>query len=624
MSDMSARILGGRYELRQLLGAGGMAEVYLAEDLMLHRPVAIKLLRPELGSAADFVARFKGEAQASANLTHPNIVSIYDVGEDDGTPYIVMEYVEGRTLKDLIREKAPLPFGVAVSLAVGIAAALVQAHRARVVHRDIKPENILLTTDGRVKVTDFGIARAVGSDTLVHTRTIIGSAHYFSPEQARGAITNEKTDQYALGVVLYEMVTGKLPFEGDSPISVAVRHVQEQPLAPRKLRRDLPVRLDALIMRLLEKDPARRFPSTPALFEELQALLADLGGREEGFQLASAGGPHEVASRPKRRGWVWGAVVGLLIAVGVGAGVRAFYTWLDVPVVRVPRVIGISVADATHRLTAIGLVVHVRKGQSSGSVPKGDVLLQSPHAFSQVRKGRIVDLVPSTGLPFTSVPRLLGMSLTVSLATLDAQNLHLAHRYYSHSTSYSQGTVMRQVPNPGTRVKQGSGVQVWISEGPPKTKVAVPNLVGESLSAAETDLASANLNVGNISYAPSSAPVGTVLDEHPSAATKVTQGTSVNLVVSPGPSSSGSGSASGNSQNQTLLFTVPANAPPNVSVKVVVADQNGVNTVYQGVDQAGQTFAVSVSWVGTARVEEYLNQTLVLSRSLPISGGQSP
>ena len=261
MGELIGRLLGKRYEILEKIGGGGWALVYRAQDTFLHRPVAVKVLRSQYTADDDFVRRFKREAQAAASLSHPNVVSIYDVGQEDDVYYIVMEYIDGQTLKEKIDAEAPLPIPVSVKIALQILDALDHAHQAKIVHRDIKPHNILLTRSGRVKVTDFGIARAATTTTLTHTGSIIGSAHYFSPEQARGGFTGEKSDIYSVGVVLYEMVTARVPFEGDSPISVAIKHIQEDVPPPTQLNPAVPVELEEIILRAMEKDQNRRYQS---------------------------------------------------------------------------------------------------------------------------------------------------------------------------------------------------------------------------------------------------------------------------------------------------------------------------------------------------------------------------
>ena len=271
--SMEGRKLGGRYEILYRVGGGGMAVVYKAKDLLLNRYVAIKVMNESLSNDTEFIRRFSREAQAAASLSHPNVVNVYDVGREGHIHYIVMEYVEGPTLKEYIQESGPLPPEEAVYIATQICDALAHAHDNQIVHRDIKPHNILLGYNGRVKVTDFGIARAATSSTITQTGSVMGSVHYFSPEQARGGVIGEKSDLYSLGIVMYEMVTGELPFDGDSAIGIALKHLQEQAVEPRQLRPDLPDDVNRVILKALEKDPNKRFASARAMMQELQYIL---------------------------------------------------------------------------------------------------------------------------------------------------------------------------------------------------------------------------------------------------------------------------------------------------------------------------------------------------------------
>ena len=269
------KVLGNRYEILEEIGSGGMATVYKARCKLLNRYVAVKVLRDEFANDAEFIKRFQVEAQSAASLSHPNIVSIYDVGNEDGLHYIVMELIEGKTLKEIIKEKGKLPWREAVGIASQIASGLSQAHQNHIVHRDIKPHNIIITKDGVAKVTDFGIAKAVSNSTINAFGSTIGSVHYFSPEHARGGYTDEKSDIYSLGVVLYEMCTGKLPFDGETPVAVALKHLQENPKEPIELCKELPQAVNDIIMKAMKKDPSERYESAAEMYKDLQSVLSN-------------------------------------------------------------------------------------------------------------------------------------------------------------------------------------------------------------------------------------------------------------------------------------------------------------------------------------------------------------
>ncbi|SFG35063.1 serine/threonine protein kinase [Planifilum fulgidum] len=296
--SMEGRKLGGRYEILYRVGGGGMAVVYKAKDLLLNRYVAIKVMNESLSNDTEFIRRFSREAQAAASLSHPNVVNVYDVGREGHIHYIVMEYVEGPTLKEYIQESGPLPPEEAVYIATQICDALAHAHDNQIIHRDIKPHNILLGYNGRVKVTDFGIARAATSSTITQTGSVMGSVHYFSPEQARGGVIGEKSDLYSLGIVMYEMVTGELPFDGDSAIGIALKHLQEQAVEPRQLRPDLPDDVNRVILKALEKDPNQRFASARAMMQELQYILHGMDLPQPGWVQNASRIREEEARKP--------------------------------------------------------------------------------------------------------------------------------------------------------------------------------------------------------------------------------------------------------------------------------------------------------------------------------------
>ncbi|HLN61257.1 MAG TPA: Stk1 family PASTA domain-containing Ser/Thr kinase, partial [Symbiobacteriaceae bacterium] len=272
---VTGTFLANRYRIGERIGGGGMALVYRARDEQLGRDVAVKVLRGQFGTDEEFIRRFRREAQNAASLSHPNVVQIFDVGRDDDQYFIVMELVEGQTLKELIQRQGPLPIAEAVRISAEILGALEHAHTNRIVHRDIKPHNILISRDGHAKVTDFGIARATTTDTVTHTGSIMGSAHYFSPEQANGQPTGEKSDIYSMGIVLYEMLTGTVPFTGDSPITVALKHIRDRVVPATQLNSEVPVELDEIILRALEKEPEDRYPSAAAMRQALEQFAED-------------------------------------------------------------------------------------------------------------------------------------------------------------------------------------------------------------------------------------------------------------------------------------------------------------------------------------------------------------
>lgn len=617
---MIGRVLAGRYRIESLIGTGGMGEVYRAQDLTLERPVAVKMLRAEFASDKEFIRRFRQEATAAASLSNPHIVGVFDVGEDDGEHYIVMELVEGRTLKDEIRSEGRLPLPLALTISQAVASALVAAHAKRVVHRDIKPENILLTSRGEIKVADFGIARASTTQTLIHTKSIVGSAHYISPEQARGGFVDEKSDLYALGVIMYEMLTGKPPFDGPSPIAVALRHIHDDPPPIRKLRPDLPKPVEAIVTRLLAKSPEER-PSSAQTLAALTQTLQAAGGAvrlaaivPEGEQLAPSITPVR-KQRPRRRipwGWLIPALVVLALVFG---GLAALAAWVNAPVVRVPNVVSQPLAVATANLQKSHLTAQVA-GRQLSQYKAGDVVSMQPGAGSQVKQGRTIQLTVSSGLEQVAVPNVLQEPLHTAYLDLVAAGLKLGHLTYTPSIDPS-GTIIAQTPRAGSELAVGAPVALDVSAGNANLVLDMPNVVGEPVQTAANQLGAIGLLMQVTAFAPSSSPDGTVLDQSVPAGTKIKSGQTVDLTTSNGPPPSG---GSGAPSSQTVTFTYQGSQA--AEVKVVVVDAQGVETAYDQIISPGTSFPLTLNWQGSGRLEDYVGSTLVFSGPLPLSSSQ--
>ena len=552
------RIYSGRYELTHLIARGGMAQVYRAMDRQLERPVALKVLFPELSVDRTFVERFRREAQAAANLSHPNIVPVFDWGEDDGSYFIVMEYVEGRPLSAVLRDPEPLPPRQIATIGAGVAAALAFAHRHGVVHRDVKPGNVLITPDGDVKVTDFGIARAMNTEeSLTQTGAVMGTAAYFSPEQAEGKGVDSRSDIYSLGVVLYEMAVGRPPFTGDSPVAVASKHVRDMPVLPREANPSVPPALEAVVMKAMAKNPDDRYGSA----EELRAdLLRFADGRpveagDPGLTSmmtspvgvtqvvpmatgrtmavpAAPGGPssREDLERKKRTRNLIIMLVVLLVALAIIAFFLLRSVGLFGSNVTVPDVVGLPTGQATQTLQNDHLTVGSSTVRSS-NVTKGNVLSTDPKPGASVAKNSAVDLVVSGGphIPTVEVPSVQGKQLTQAIVTLQGANLgYTVHDVKSNQPS---GTVLSQDPAAGTRILATRKVVLTVST---QTSVSVPSVVGQSPARAGSLLQQDGLSVGSQSNACSSQPSGVVSAQNPSAGVSVGPGTAVNLVISNG------------------------------------------------------------------------------------------
>jgi serine/threonine-protein kinase len=551
-----------RYRIIKKLGTGGMATVYLAEDSELDRPVAIKMLDERHAQDEQFVERFRREAKSAAVLSHPNIVAVYDRGEADGTYYIAMEYLEGKTLKELLVARGPTPIRVAVDYARQILAALEFAHRNGTVHRDIKPHNIIVGPDGRLKVMDFGIARS-GSSQVTEAGSIIGTAQYLSPEQARGASAGPAADLYSTGVVLYEMLTGETPFSGDTPLEIAMKHISEIPEPPSAKREEIPSSLDAVVLRALAKDPDARYGSgremdadlarvaaglsvSPVTEEAATSVLKGAAADTAVTRVASGGGVTPPGypptrgryydyERPVRRRPVWPWLLAALLLAA--AGVAAYYVYSKVDEqltaaspISVPFVEGKVQKLAVQEITDAGLVPKVRK-QANENVDVGRVFDQDPAAGTRVDKNTEVVIFVSSGKAKTTVPDVVGKSRDEAVAALTAANLKVdVHEVYSGT---EPGTVTAQVPAAGTRLTEGETVRINVSRG--VKQVSVPSVVGQTIDEANAALEAAGFVVGSPVFENSDKPENTVIAQNPAGGSLQRPGTTVTITASKGP-----------------------------------------------------------------------------------------
>lgn len=530
------KVLGDRYDVGALLGHGGMADVHAGIDTRLSRPVAIKTLRSDLARDRSFQTRFRREAQAAAALNHPNIVSVFDTGEEElpwgKVPYIVMEYVEGQTLRDVLRNGDRLSTDRAIEITQEVLAALDYSHRQGLIHRDIKPGNIMLTPDGVVKVMDFGIARALDdvNTTVTHTSSVIGTAAYLSPEQARGDSTDARSDIYAVGCLLYELLTGRTPFIGDSPVAVAYQHAREDATPPSSITPGITSDLDSVVMTALAKNPDNRYQSAAAMSQDLQRI-------RDGVKVAAAPLLSDrtamIPSAPRSRSK---AVNALLIAILIASlGLLGFLvgrTFLTSsgsgPLAVVPDVRGLTEADARNALTDFDVKVSTAPDPL---IPAGRVSSQTPSARSRASAGSTVTLIVSEGIGKTTVPLgLIGKTLDDARALLQSVGLSIS-RTVPVDSDLPAGSVVSVSPDMGSNVDVGTAITLNVASG----KVTVPNVKGKAEVDAVTILTQSGFKPQVINAYDASQPVGVVLSQAPDPGTSQAIGSTVTITVNKSP-----------------------------------------------------------------------------------------
>lgn len=526
-------VVDGRYRLLSVLGSGGMADVWCAEDSQLGRRVALKILHSRFAQDREFVQRFRLEAEAAARLQHPNIVGVFDRGEFEGTNYIAMEYVEGSSLRELISRG--LDTGQAVELTRQILTAARYAHEHGIVHRDLKPLNVLVDADGRARVTDFGIARAGASD-ITQAGSVLGTAQYLSPEQAQGMPVTPASDLYSIGVILYEMLTGRVPFEAESAVAVAMKQVSEQPMPPSAINPHVPRSLDAVVLRALAKQPENRFASADELRSALDAAERDPAGAISDTTayapFGAPGGPgdgtgEEPEPAPGRRRRLILAALGAILLGGVLALLAIRLLGADP--VTVPGVVGQQVEGATRTLERAGFEVVVDR--DANDAPEGTVLEQDPRGGTEADEGSEVVLAVSAGPGAATVPDVQGMPVRRATQRLDAAGFMVRDRE-RFSRRVGPGRAIRTEPPAGTELVRGETVTLFVSKG--ENLVEVPSTIGQTRSAAQAALRDAGL-LPNVETESSQAPEGEVFEQFPDPGSSVTRGDEVTIVVSEGP-----------------------------------------------------------------------------------------
>mgnify|MGYP000009127503 FL=1 len=550
--NLEGKVLGGRYEIINKIGNGGMATVYRATDLVLKRYVAVKILRDEFTTDEEFIRRFETEAQSAARLTHPNIVSIYDVGVDNGVYYIVMELIQGKTLKEIIvEERGPLPWKWSVNVAIQIASALEMAHKNNIIHRDIKPHNIIITEDGIAKVTDFGIAKAVSNSTITAFGTTIGSVHYFSPEHARGGYTDAKSDLYSLGVVMYEMVTGKVPFDADTPVSVALKHMQEDPVPPIEENKNLPEAVNKIILKALKKDPMLRYQTATEMLQDLRMALKNPSGdfvEEVDYDETArtqkistnmyerqkkSNGKKEnkfitfIKTHPKLSVFL-GIIILFFLAFG---GTTLVLNVTNPKEVQLPNVVGLSQEEAKQKVESAKLKFEVSAEEYNTEVEQGHVISQDPtytEKYNNVKEGSQVKVVISKGTEKTKVPKVAGMKEDEAIKALEDAKLK-AEVVEETSKKVEEGYVISQETEANSEANAGDTVKIHVSTGTEKS--TVPYIVGKKQDEAKKELEDAGLTVTITNAEDSSKETGVVLKQSLDSGKIVDKGSAITITV---------------------------------------------------------------------------------------------
>lgn len=569
MTEIIGKVLGDRYKVVEKIGEGGMAIVYKAKCSLLNRYVAIKVLRKEFINDEEFIEKFKREAQAAASLSHANIVNVYDVGMEDDIYYIVMEYIDGKTLKDIIDEKGKLDTKETLDISMKVVDALIHAHANKVIHRDIKPHNIMVTSEGRVKVTDFGIARAATSSTITSTNSVMGSAHYFSPEQARGGYTDETSDIYSVGIMMYEMVTGKLPFNGDSPVTIAIKHIQDEPVPPSEIDPTVSKDLSAVIMKCIKKNPSDRYKNSEELLRDIkdvkygtfsnvnkfsgsstQALpilddtvlmsttekipaISDKDLKKSRNSKVKKEKP-EKAKKKSRKGGI-GAIILALIVVLLGTGLVLGIRGMSSADLVIPELNGKTEQEATEELKSLGLKINVI-GYRESDQDEGYIIEQLDKAGQKVKKGYSVKVVVSSGkgVVLVAVPDLFGMTAEQAENELVDKGLVLGSVSYEES-GYKVDTIISQSQREGKELEAGEAVNIVLSKAKAVETVEVPDVTGLTEEGAKRLLESNSLVLGNIVEQESDQAPGNIIGQNPNVGTVVEEGTAIELIISVAP-----------------------------------------------------------------------------------------
>jgi serine/threonine-protein kinase len=626
----SGQVVGGQYEILHRINEGGMSTVYAARRSADGSIVALKILREQYATDAEFIERFQREAKAVSELAHPHMVRVFDSGHDGTVHYIAMEYVEGANLKEYIRREGRLAPDRALQIAAQVCEALEFAHSHGIVHRDIKPQNILLTPDGQVKVTDFGIARALSSVTITQTGTVLGSVQYLSPEQARGGVVSRSADVYGLGVLLFEMVTGQLPFDGDTPIAIALAHIHKPPPAPASLVPGLPERVEGIILRALMKSPTDRYRSAGEMRGDLlgetdlwrlpppHRVMEETPGT---IVLPGAGRDEAEAKAASRSLALTGGIVLAMLVIGLWGGWRAFSRYLAVPEVEVPNFVGQPLEAAQRMAEAAQLTLQVGDQVYSADRPSNTVVSQEQSAGKVVKRGRTISVAVSMGAETVIVPDVERRSLLEARLLIDQAQLRVGELRETFDEQVKGGFIMEQDPQPGARVDRGRAINLVVSKGP--QRLEMPNVVGRPLAEARRLLQEIGVTLSEVrSRTVTDMQPGIVTEQSPQAGTRIraTDPVSVTVTVRPGEESAPPATPLVTAQAQpttgpnekltTVQLVVPAGEATQ-EIKIIVVDDAGVRTVLRRLLAPGTHINESIRTHGYTIVQIYVQGRLV-------------
>ena len=551
---MASRILSGRYELLEKIGDGGMAVVYKGKDKLLNRYIAVKILRPEFTKDATFVENFKRESQAAAGLSHPNIVGVYDVGREGNINYIVMELIDGQTLNKIIEEEAPMDYRKVIDISKQVASALKVAHKNKIIHRDVKPHNIMITSDGVVKLADFGIARAVNDTTLSTGSKIVGSVHYFSPEQARGNYVDERSDIYSLGIVMYEMLTGQVPFDGENPVTVALKHINEEITPPSEIVPGIPPALERCVMKATNKYQTQRYASADELIQELDniSFVTDVAGssifeasdvvekrnrRRDEFRKAVDDEVKaiEEKKKPARKKKIIAAILALLLLAAGGGSFAAWRMGAFSPTKATPDLLDKTLDEAIEVAGQQGFKVKKGKDIYSADYAEGRICLQSPEPGTEMAKEGTITVNLSKGPKEGLVPNVVGMQESEVEEFLKNHGYQLGN-VKTKTSPEPEGKVLEQSPSAGTSLDKESKVDIVVSDGKGKEMSTVPSVTKLKLADAEKEIKAAGFKPGEYTYSfDENIGKGYVIYQQWQAGMQLEKGSTIDLEISKGP-----------------------------------------------------------------------------------------